>query len=421
MSRCDFPHPVSSSVFITRNSSQNRHSLAGLQPDTNYKVSIKAKNLKAASTVAVSGHNLQQLSSSIELRTAPQGLPEPPVDVQADVREGGREIVVTWLPVTINPAGTSNGAPVTGYVVYADGRNIKVVDSGTADQATVAVDGRMSVKNITMRTKSGDKLSKESDPCPVNIRTGGGGLGGGAHNNEEDSESEAELIERLAPGTAGTNLARSGLAKPREMLLNYSGYPELDSDIGPSELSDIAEEPEEGLTDDSGDDQGNGSRAPPSVIAAGGPSYDRASLYKANGNALSQWPSKAPSSGAPKASPSISSADKFGTLGSSQFQAQPLIVEPSPAAPKAEEVSSAKPKKPSGESSNHVYRATAVHITHNDPLSAATPSHNFSNGGVNKSVVSVTANGVKGSTEMIPQPKTNQNSSQLKPPQQKIR
>ena len=138
-----------------------------------------------------------------------------------------------------------------------------------------------------------------------------------------------------------------------------------------------------------GDDQGNGSRAPPSVIAAaGGPSYDRASLYKANGNALSQWPSKAPS----KASPSISSADKFGTLGSSQFQAQPLIVEPSPAAPKAEEVSSAKPKKPAGESSNHVYRATAVHITHNDPLSAAT-LHNFSNSGVNKSVVSVTANG----------------------------
>ena len=61
--------------------SHNRHSLAGLQPDTNYKVSIKAKNLKAASTI-MSGHNLQQLSSSIELRTEPQGLPEPPVDVQ---------------------------------------------------------------------------------------------------------------------------------------------------------------------------------------------------------------------------------------------------------------------------------------------------------------------------------------------------
>ena len=38
----------------------------------------------------------------------------------------------------------------------------------------------------------------------------------------------------------------------REVLINYSGYPELDSDIGPSELSDIAEEPEEGLTSDDG-------------------------------------------------------------------------------------------------------------------------------------------------------------------------
>ena len=50
----------------------------------------------------------------------------------------------------------------------------------------------------------------------------------------------------------------SGGARPRDppgpaMMVNYSGYPELDSDIGPSELSDIAEEPEEGLTDSDSD------------------------------------------------------------------------------------------------------------------------------------------------------------------------
>ena len=37
-------------------------------------------------------------------------------------------------------------------------------------KAVVSIDSRMSIKNITMRTKSGDKLSKESDPCAVNIR-----------------------------------------------------------------------------------------------------------------------------------------------------------------------------------------------------------------------------------------------------------
>ena len=45
--------------------------------------------------------------------------------------------------------------------------------------------------------------------------------------------------------------AQPVIAQPREVLINYnnhSGYPELDSDIGPSELSDIAEEPEDGLT-----------------------------------------------------------------------------------------------------------------------------------------------------------------------------
>ena len=58
------------------------------------------------------------------------------------------------------------------------------------------------------------------------------------------------------------------------------------------------------------------------------------------------------------------------------FQAQPLTVEPSPpvaAMPKAvpppdasPEVNSTKPKKIENQ---HVYRATAVHITHNDPFS----------------------------------------------------
>merc|ERR1719188_332245 len=160
----------------------------------------------------------------------------------------------------------------------------------------------------------------------------------------------------------------------------------MDSDIGPSELSDIAEEPEEGLTDDTDDDQAKAS----SVISTG-PSYDRASMYKANGNALSQWPSSnsAKATAAPaasvstKSSSSILSSSKFGTLGSSQFQAQPLTVEPSPpvaAMPKAvpppdasPEVNSTKPKKIENQ---HVYRATAVHITHNDPFSNGNTSSN---------------------------------------------
>ena len=53
----------------------------------------------------------------------------------------------------------------------------------------------------------------------------------------------------------------------REVSINYSGYPELDSDIGPSELSDIAEEPEEGLTSDDGGSQSS-RESTPKIVAA---------------------------------------------------------------------------------------------------------------------------------------------------------
>jgi RIMS-binding protein 2 len=410
-----------------------RHSLAGLQPNTNYKVSIRAKNLKAASA-HVAGHNLQQLqnlSSSIEIRTQPQGLPEPPVDVQVDVRDNGQQIVVSWLPVTINPSGTSNGSPVTGYVIYADGKGIKDIDSGTADQAIVDISNRMSVKSITVRTKSRDKLSKDSDPCMINVR----------RSSDEDSESEGELIERLAPGTAGTNLSRgangNGLAKPREMLLNYSGYPELDSDIGPSELSDIAEEPEEGLTDN---EEGRDSETPSNDART--PAYDRSSLYKSNSNALSEWNSKMETPAKPTASASSttattvssgitttnisSAASNFGPLGSSQFHAQPLTtVTPINANSSTSESNKSQPKK-NDSGSNHIYRATAVHITHNDLSSAgmtSSPAVSASSGGaVKKSVVSVTANGVNGSsTDIMSQVVQQQSAPAPQPPHQRIR
>ena len=50
------------------------------------------------------------------VRTLPQGLPDPPVDVQVDRGPDQQTLTVMWLPVTITQFGLSNGAPVTGYV-----------------------------------------------------------------------------------------------------------------------------------------------------------------------------------------------------------------------------------------------------------------------------------------------------------------
>lgn len=81
-----------------------KHSLAGLTPNTTYKVKVRAKNLKAATYLS---SNYQLSSGILEVTTKPKGLPEPPLDLQ--VLKGPKEgtINVTWLPVTINPSGNT--------------------------------------------------------------------------------------------------------------------------------------------------------------------------------------------------------------------------------------------------------------------------------------------------------------------------
>ena len=34
--------------------------------------------------------------------------------------------MLSWLPVTIDAAGTYNGVRVTGYTIYADGQKVKL-------------------------------------------------------------------------------------------------------------------------------------------------------------------------------------------------------------------------------------------------------------------------------------------------------
>ena len=128
--------------------------------------------------------------------------------------------------------GTSNGAPVLGYYIYADGEKVHELTSGTVDQAIVEV--KSSTSTISMRTRTtNDDLSIESESCKIPISVKAGLMRSFSAKEDDDSI--------LRP------------AQQREVMINYSsGYPELDSDIGPSELSDIAEEPEEGLTSEDG-------------------------------------------------------------------------------------------------------------------------------------------------------------------------
>ena len=184
--------------------------------------------------------------------------------------------------------GTSNGAPVLGYHIYADGELTHEVHSGTADQAIVEI--LPSASTISMRTlTSNDDMSIESESCKIPISVKAQSMMatyGTSNKNNIHKNSNSAVVAAAASGVLGgftlskcefsinksmedieddddhnvevidgmTTTSNNTMPIPqREVLINYSsGYPELDSDIGPSELSDIAEEPEEGLTSEDG-------------------------------------------------------------------------------------------------------------------------------------------------------------------------
>uniref|UniRef100_A0A8C4V7E5 TSPO associated protein 1 n=1 Tax=Falco tinnunculus TaxID=100819 RepID=A0A8C4V7E5_FALTI len=66
-----------------------------------------------------------------------EGTPDAPLDVQVEAGPSPGILVISWLPVTIDAEGSSNGVRVTGYAVYADGQKAIEVTSPTAGSVLV--------------------------------------------------------------------------------------------------------------------------------------------------------------------------------------------------------------------------------------------------------------------------------------------
>lgn len=60
------------------------------------------------------------------------GTPDAPLDVQVETGPSPGILVISWLPVTIDAEGSSNGVRVTGYAVYADGQKVLAVQGAGA-------------------------------------------------------------------------------------------------------------------------------------------------------------------------------------------------------------------------------------------------------------------------------------------------
>jgi RIMS-binding protein 2 len=152
-----------------------RHTISGLSPNTIYRVTVKAKNIRSPhfnTMDETTAKYAEKYCTHVEFRTLPKGVPDPPVDVQVELGPQDGTLLVTWLPVTINSqSGKSNGVPVTGYVVYADGRKVTEVDSPTGDHALLDISSFMGLqaKHVTVRTKARESQSGDSVPTPVPI------------------------------------------------------------------------------------------------------------------------------------------------------------------------------------------------------------------------------------------------------------
>ncbi|XP_064585232.1 peripheral-type benzodiazepine receptor-associated protein 1 isoform X6 [Zonotrichia leucophrys gambelii] len=99
-----------------------------------------------------------------------EGTPDAPLDVQVEHGPSPGILVISWLPVTIDAEGSSNGVRVTGYAVYADGQKVIEVTSPTAGSVLVDLSQLQMFqvcREVSVRTMSQYGESVDSVPAQI--------------------------------------------------------------------------------------------------------------------------------------------------------------------------------------------------------------------------------------------------------------
>ncbi|XP_039634530.1 peripheral-type benzodiazepine receptor-associated protein 1 isoform X13 [Perca fluviatilis] len=151
--------------------------LNNLLPSLQYTVKVEARPHRTPWELPV--ERREHRSATITFTTlmavsCPQsgnsGPPDAPLDVQLERGPSPGIALISWLPVTIDAAGTSNGVRVTGYTIYADKKKVLEVSSPTAGSALLGpsqMQSLLAVQELTVRT-----TSAHGDSChslPVNV------------------------------------------------------------------------------------------------------------------------------------------------------------------------------------------------------------------------------------------------------------
>ncbi|XP_039213279.1 RIMS-binding protein 2 isoform X2 [Crotalus tigris] len=148
-----------------------KYQFFNLKPNMAYKVKVLAKPHQMPWQLPL--EQREKKEAFVEFLTLPAGPPAPPQDIRIQAGPAPGTILVCWAPPVLTAAGTSNGANVTGYGIYAKNQRVAEVMFPTAENTTVALTKIQSLdaRELLVRTLSaqGESMDSLSTPIPPDL------------------------------------------------------------------------------------------------------------------------------------------------------------------------------------------------------------------------------------------------------------
>ncbi|NWU37012.1 RIMB2 protein, partial [Hylia prasina] len=138
-----------------------------LKPNMAYKVKVMAKPHQMPWQLPL--EQREKKEAFVEFSTLPAGPPAPPQDVAVRAGPAPGTIQVCWKPPALSATGTSHGASVTGYGVYAKGQRVAEVTFPAAEGAPLELLRLRSLdaREVTVRTLSAQGESVDSSVAAI--------------------------------------------------------------------------------------------------------------------------------------------------------------------------------------------------------------------------------------------------------------
>ncbi|NXX36608.1 RIMB2 protein, partial [Nicator chloris] len=142
-----------------------------LKPNMAYKVKVMAKPHQMPWQLPL--EQREKKEAFVEFSTLPAGPPAPPQDVAVRAGPTPGTLQVSWKPPALSATGTSHGASVTGYGVYAKGQRVAELMFPAAESTALELPRlrALDAREVTVRTLSaqGESLDSAAAAIPSDL------------------------------------------------------------------------------------------------------------------------------------------------------------------------------------------------------------------------------------------------------------